>query len=94
VSRHAESTPHPNAVRAPRTTTCPGPGATDRVDRRHGKATGAPQPPNGPASERAADDERGNPHIYIFTWLGFYGGLLGSIAGVLVAGYWVQTGQC
>ena len=24
------------------------------------------------------------------TWLGFYGGLLGTIAGVLIAGYWVR----
>jgi nucleobase:cation symporter-1, NCS1 family len=31
-----------------------------------------------------------NPHIYIFTWLGFYGGLLGAIAGVLIADYWVK----
>ena len=30
-----------------------------------------------------------NPHVYIFTWLGFYGGVLGSVAGVLIAGYWV-----
>jgi NCS1 family nucleobase:cation symporter-1 len=30
-----------------------------------------------------------NPHVYIFVWLGFYGGLIGSVAGVLVAGYWV-----
>ncbi len=30
-----------------------------------------------------------NPHIYIFAWLGFYGGLLGAIAGVLIADYWV-----
>ena len=30
-----------------------------------------------------------NPHIYIFVWLGFYGGLLGAVAGVLVAGYWI-----
>ena len=30
-----------------------------------------------------------DPHIYIFTWLGFYGGVLGAVAGVLVAGYWV-----
>jgi NCS1 family nucleobase:cation symporter-1 len=30
-----------------------------------------------------------NPHVYIFTWLGFYGGLIGAVAGVLVAGYWV-----
>ena len=28
--------------------------------------------------------------MYIFTWLGFYGGLLGTIAGVLIAGYWVR----
>jgi nucleobase:cation symporter-1, NCS1 family len=27
--------------------------------------------------------------IYIFTWLGFYGGLIAAVAGVLVAGYWV-----
>jgi NCS1 family nucleobase:cation symporter-1 len=32
-----------------------------------------------------------NPHVYIFTWLGFYGGILGSVAGVLIAGYWVQS---
>jgi NCS1 family nucleobase:cation symporter-1 len=32
-----------------------------------------------------------DPHIYIFTWLGFYGGLLGTIAGVLIAGYWVRS---
>jgi NCS1 family nucleobase:cation symporter-1 len=30
-----------------------------------------------------------DPSIYIFTWLGFYGGLLASVAGVFVAGYWV-----
>ncbi len=30
-----------------------------------------------------------NPHIYIFTWLGFYGGFLGTIAGVLIADYWL-----
>ncbi|MEP6461846.1 MAG: NCS1 family nucleobase:cation symporter-1 [Frankiaceae bacterium] len=30
-----------------------------------------------------------NPHVYIFVWLGFYGGLLGSIAGVLIADYWI-----
>ncbi len=30
-----------------------------------------------------------DPNIYIFAWLGFYGGLLGAVAGVLVAGYWV-----
>jgi len=30
-----------------------------------------------------------NPHVYIFTWLGFYGGLIAAVAGVLVAGYWL-----
>jgi NCS1 family nucleobase:cation symporter-1 len=30
-----------------------------------------------------------DPHIYIFTWLGFYGGLLGSVAGILIADYWL-----
>jgi nucleobase:cation symporter-1, NCS1 family len=30
-----------------------------------------------------------NPHIYIYTWLGFYGGLLGAVAGVLIADYWL-----
>ncbi len=30
-----------------------------------------------------------DPSIYIFSWLGFYGGLLASVAGVFVAGYWV-----
>ncbi len=30
-----------------------------------------------------------NPEIYIFTWLGFYGGALGAIAGVLIADYWL-----
>jgi NCS1 family nucleobase:cation symporter-1 len=29
-----------------------------------------------------------DPSIYIFTWLGFYGGVLAAIAGVLIAGYW------
>jgi NCS1 family nucleobase:cation symporter-1 len=32
-----------------------------------------------------------DPHVYIFTWLGFYGGILGAIAGVLIAGYWVRS---
>ena len=32
-----------------------------------------------------------DPHIYIFTWLGFYGGVLGTVAGVLIAGYWVRA---
>jgi nucleobase:cation symporter-1, NCS1 family len=30
-----------------------------------------------------------NANVYIFTWLGFYGGALGAIAGVLIADYWV-----
>lgn len=30
-----------------------------------------------------------NPNVYVFTWLGFYGGALGTIAGVLIADYWV-----
>ena len=30
-----------------------------------------------------------NPSVYIFTWLGFYGGALGAIAGVLIADYWI-----
>jgi nucleobase:cation symporter-1, NCS1 family len=29
-----------------------------------------------------------NPNTYVFTWLGFYGGALGAIAGVLIADYW------
>jgi NCS1 family nucleobase:cation symporter-1 len=28
------------------------------------------------------------PEVYIFTWLGFYGGATGAIAGVLIADYW------
>lgn len=31
-----------------------------------------------------------DPSIYIFAWLGFYGGLLAAVAGVLAAGYWVH----
>ncbi|MGF1429804.1 NCS1 family nucleobase:cation symporter-1 [Kitasatospora sp. LaBMicrA B282] len=30
-----------------------------------------------------------NPHVYIYTWLGVVGGLLGTVAGVLIADYWV-----
>lgn len=30
-----------------------------------------------------------DPHTYIYTWLDFYGGILGAVAGVLMAGYWV-----
>ncbi|MCQ4079384.1 NCS1 family nucleobase:cation symporter-1 [Streptomyces sp. RB6PN25] len=30
-----------------------------------------------------------NPHIYIFTWLGVVGGLLGTVAGILIADYWI-----
>jgi NCS1 family nucleobase:cation symporter-1 len=33
-----------------------------------------------------------NPEIYIFTWLGFYGGATGAIAGVLIADYWLIRG--
>jgi NCS1 family nucleobase:cation symporter-1 len=29
-----------------------------------------------------------NPQVYVFTWLGFYGGATGAIAGVLIADYW------
>jgi NCS1 family nucleobase:cation symporter-1 len=32
-----------------------------------------------------------DPSIYIFAWLGFYGGVLAAVAGVLVAGYWVRA---
>ncbi len=30
-----------------------------------------------------------NPQLYIFTWLEFYGGMLGAIAGILIADYWL-----
>lgn len=30
-----------------------------------------------------------DPSIYIFTWLGTYGGITGAIAGVLIADYWL-----
>ncbi len=33
-----------------------------------------------------------DPKIYIFAWLGFYGGLTGAIAGVLIADYWLMRG--
>ncbi|WP_438290813.1 NCS1 family nucleobase:cation symporter-1 [Streptomyces sp. HUAS TT7] len=29
------------------------------------------------------------PELYIFTWLGVVGGLLGTVAGILIADYWV-----
>ncbi len=29
------------------------------------------------------------PELYIFTWLGFYGGLTGAIAGVIIVDYWL-----
>ncbi|MBV9381000.1 MAG: NCS1 family nucleobase:cation symporter-1 [Streptosporangiaceae bacterium] len=32
-----------------------------------------------------------DPHLYIFVWLDFYGGILGAVAGVLIAGYWVRS---
>lgn len=34
-----------------------------------------------------------NPHLYIFTWLDFYGGLLAAVAGVLIADYWLLRGS-
>ncbi|HEX5396613.1 MAG TPA: NCS1 family nucleobase:cation symporter-1 [Candidatus Limnocylindria bacterium] len=33
-----------------------------------------------------------NPDVYVFTWLGFYGGALGAVAGVLIADYWFLKG--
>ncbi|MEU9131062.1 NCS1 family nucleobase:cation symporter-1 [Kitasatospora sp. NPDC048540] len=30
-----------------------------------------------------------DPQIYIFTWLGVVGGLLGTVAGILIADYWL-----
>jgi NCS1 family nucleobase:cation symporter-1 len=30
-----------------------------------------------------------NPHVYIYTWLGTVGGLLGTVAGILIADYWI-----
>lgn len=30
-----------------------------------------------------------NPSVYIFTWLGTVGGLLGTVAGILIADYWL-----
>lgn len=32
-----------------------------------------------------------DPHVYIYTWLDFYGGVLAAVAGVLVAGYWMVS---
>ncbi|MGH3470224.1 MAG: NCS1 family nucleobase:cation symporter-1, partial [Thermocrispum sp.] len=32
-----------------------------------------------------------DPEIYIDGWLGFYGGVLAAVAGVLIAGYWFQA---
>lgn len=32
-----------------------------------------------------------DPRIYIFAWLGFYGGVLAAVAGVLIAGYWALS---
>lgn len=37
-----------------------------------------------PVSARASD-----PQGYIFTWLGLVGGLLGTVAGILIADYWI-----
>jgi NCS1 family nucleobase:cation symporter-1 len=33
------------------------------------------------------------PELYIFTWLGFYGGITGGIAGVIIADYWLIRNQ-
>jgi nucleobase:cation symporter-1, NCS1 family len=43
------------------------------------------RPPAFPASPRC------HPHGYIFTWLGLVGvgGLLGTVAGILIADYWI-----
>jgi NCS1 family nucleobase:cation symporter-1 len=30
-----------------------------------------------------------NPSVYIFTWLGTVGGLLGTVSGILIADYWI-----
>ncbi|MFF2042674.1 NCS1 family nucleobase:cation symporter-1 [Kitasatospora sp. NPDC058170] len=30
-----------------------------------------------------------SPEMYIFTWLGLVGGLLGTVAGILIADYWI-----
>jgi NCS1 family nucleobase:cation symporter-1 len=30
-----------------------------------------------------------DPHVYIYGWLDFYGGVLAAVAGVLIAGYWI-----
>ncbi|MFE3874418.1 NCS1 family nucleobase:cation symporter-1 [Kitasatospora sp. NPDC059146] len=30
-----------------------------------------------------------DPHVYIYVWLGVVGGLLGTVAGVLIADYWL-----
>ncbi len=30
-----------------------------------------------------------NPNVYIFTWLDTVGGLLGAVAGILIADYWI-----
>ena len=30
-----------------------------------------------------------DPELYIFTWLGLVGGLLGTVAGILIADYWI-----
>lgn len=34
-----------------------------------------------------------NPHVYIYTWLGFVGAILGPVAGILVADYWFVRGR-
>nr|WP_279672040.1 NCS1 family nucleobase:cation symporter-1 [Flexivirga meconopsidis] len=34
-----------------------------------------------------------DPNIYIFTWLGFIGAVLGPVAGILLADYWFVRGK-
>lgn len=34
-----------------------------------------------------------NPHVYIFTWLGVVGAILGPVAGILAVDYWYVRGQ-
>lgn len=30
-----------------------------------------------------------SPETYVFVWLGFYGGIMGAVGGVLVSDYWL-----
>jgi cytosine/uracil/thiamine/allantoin permease len=45
---------------------------------------------NIPDFNRFSRSQPSSPHVYIFTSLGCYGGLIAAVAGVLVAGYWVH----